>query len=72
MPATSKKQFRFMQAVAHGIAKKKPKGLSMKEAREFVSGQSPKGLPQKVKKNKKYDMYERARKSHFGMSKMFS
>ena len=53
-----------MQAVAHGTAKKKPKGLSMKEAREFVSGQSPKGLPQKVKK-RKYNGFERARKAHY-------
>lgn len=52
MPATSKKQFRFMQAVAHGTARKKPKGLSKAEAKEFVSGQSPKGLPEKKKKGR--------------------
>lgn len=52
MPAKSKAQFRFMQAVAHGTAKKKPKGLSKEEASEFVSGQSPKGLPEKVRKQK--------------------
>ena len=44
--ATSKAQFRFMQAVAHGKAKKKPKGLSRAEAKEYVGGQSPKGLPE--------------------------
>ena len=47
MPATSKTQYRFMQAVAHGTAKNKPKGLSKKEAGEYVAGQSPKGLPEK-------------------------
>ena len=47
MPATSKAQYRFMQAVAHGTAKNKPKGLSKKEAGEYVAGQSPKGLPKK-------------------------
>ena len=46
MPAKSRAQFRFMQAVAHGTAKKKPKGLSRAEAKEFVGGQSPKGLPE--------------------------
>jgi hypothetical protein len=45
MPAKSKAQFRFMQAVAHGKAKSK--GLSVKEAKEYVKGQSPKGLPEK-------------------------
>ena len=46
MPAKSKKQFRLMQAAAHGKAK--VKGLSKGEAAEFVKGQSPKGLPEKV------------------------
>jgi len=44
-----------MQAVAHGTAKKKPKGLSKAEAKEFVEGQSPKGLPEKVSKRKKFE-----------------
>jgi hypothetical protein len=48
MPATSKKQFAFMQAVAHGNIKKK--GLSKKKAKEFVAGQSPKGLPTRKRK----------------------
>lgn len=43
MPATSQAQYRFMQGVAHGNIKKK--GLSRAKAAEFVSGQSPKGLP---------------------------
>lgn len=45
MPATSKAQFRYMQAVAHGSIKKP--GLSKAKAAEYVSGQSPKGLPEK-------------------------
>lgn len=44
--ASSKAQFRLMQAIAHGTAKKKPKGLSRGEAKEFVGGQSPTGLPE--------------------------
>jgi hypothetical protein len=44
MPAKSKRQFRLMQAAAHGKAK--GKGLSKGEAAEFVKGQSPKGLPE--------------------------
>lgn len=47
MPAESKAQFRFMQAVAHGGIKKS--GLSPEQAAEYVGGQSPKGLPEKVK-----------------------
>ena len=55
MPAKSKAQYGFMQAVAHGKARKKPKGLSKAEAKEFVEGQSPKGLPKKVSKRKKFE-----------------
>lgn len=51
MPATSKKQFRFMEAVAHGGIKKK--SLSAAQAKEYVSGQSYKSLPAKAKKAKK-------------------
>ena len=51
MPAKSKAQFKFMQGVAHGSIKKK--GLSKKKAAEYVSGQSPKGLPKKVKAKKR-------------------
>jgi hypothetical protein len=45
MPATSKAQFRFMQGVAHGSIKKP--GLSQMQAAEYVSGESPKGLPER-------------------------
>jgi hypothetical protein len=51
MPAKSKAQYRFMEAVAHGGIKKK--GLSQKQAKEYVSGQKYKGLPAKAKKAKK-------------------
>lgn len=50
MPAESKAQYRFMRAICSGIARKKPKGLSRKEACEYVAGQSPKGLPEKKKR----------------------
>lgn len=46
MPAKSKRQYRFMQAVCHGTARNKPEGLSKAEACEYVEGQSPKGLPE--------------------------
>jgi hypothetical protein len=52
MPAKSKQQWKFMKSVAAGKAK--AKGLSKAEAEEYVSSQpSPKGLPRKVKKEKK-------------------
>ena len=50
MPATSRKQFRFMKAVASGAVKKS--GLSKSEAAEFTSGQSPKNLPAKAPKRR--------------------
>lgn len=49
MPAKSKAQFRLMQGIAHGSIKPKG-GLTRAKAAEFVSGQSPKGLPKKAKK----------------------
>jgi hypothetical protein len=48
MPAKSKAQFKMMQAAAHGKATKA--GISPAKAKEFVQGQSPKGLPKKAKK----------------------
>jgi hypothetical protein len=48
MPAKSKAQYRFMKAAAHGSIKSK--GLSRREAQEYVEGQSPKGLPEKKKR----------------------
>lgn len=51
MPAKSRAQFRFMEAVAHGGVKKK--GLSASQAKEYVSGQKYKALPAKAKKARK-------------------
>ncbi len=48
MPAKSKKQFKFMAAVAHGGLKKK--GLSKKKADEFLHGADYKKLPKRKKK----------------------
>ena len=45
MPAKSKAQFRFMEAVAHGGIKKK--GLSASQAKEYVAGQDYGKLPAK-------------------------
>lgn len=45
MPAVSKKQFRFMEAVKHGGIKKP--GLSPEKASEFVDNTSYKSLPEK-------------------------
>jgi hypothetical protein len=58
VPASSQSQFRFFQAVAHGNAKQKPKSLSAGQAAEFVKGQSPKGLPQKVGKGMAKDTFD--------------
>lgn len=46
MPIVSRKQFRFMEAVKSGSLK--VPGLSRQKAAEFISGQSPKGLPEKA------------------------
>jgi len=48
MPPKSKAQARFMRAVASGRVKKR--GLSRAEAKEYVSGHSTKGLPEKKSK----------------------
>ena len=50
MPAKSKAQFRFMKAVESGSVK--APGLSKEKAAEFTKGQSPKGLPKRVKEGK--------------------
>ncbi len=47
MPATSAAQYRYMQGIAHGGIKPKG-GLTPAKAAEYVSGQSPKGLPEYV------------------------
>jgi hypothetical protein len=53
MPPKSKRQARFMRAVASGKVRKKAKGLTKKEAQEFVSGHPTKGLPETARKKKK-------------------
>lgn len=45
MPPVSQKQAKFMRAVAAGDVKKK--GLSRKEAHEYVKGHSTKDLPER-------------------------
>lgn len=54
MPLKSKKQMRLMYAVASGKAKKKPKSLSKKEAKEMLSATENKSaLPESAPKKKK-------------------
>jgi len=48
VPAKSRSQFRFFQAAAHGDIP----GVSPDTAKEFIGHQSPKGLPEKVKRKK--------------------
>ena len=50
MPAKSKKQYRAMQAAAHG---KSTLGIPRKVGKEFVAAtKSPKKLPEKKRKGK--------------------
>lgn len=50
MPAKSKQQFKLAKGVCKGSIPAKK--MSKKVACEMVKGQSPKGLPRKVKKGK--------------------
>lgn len=51
MPAKSKAQFRYLQALLHGNVKNKPEGLTKKVAKEFIDATpSYKALPEKKKK----------------------
>ncbi len=50
MPPKSKAQARLMRAVASGDAK--VKGLSRKEAREYVEGHDTRNLPERKKKGR--------------------
>ena len=53
MPATSKAQYRFMQAMLAGDKPKKGKKAPSKEvAREFTEGVKPSKLPERKKKSK--------------------
>lgn len=51
MPAVSKKQFKFMEAVKHGGIKKP--GLSPKKAADFVDNIDYKSLPNQIRRVKK-------------------
>lgn len=51
MPPKSKAQARLMRGVAAGAIKKK--GLSRKQAKEYVAGTPTKNLPNKVRGKKK-------------------
>lgn len=54
MPASSKRQFRYLEALLHDGLKKKPKGLSKDKAREFIEKTpSYRDLPEKAPKWKK-------------------
>lgn len=50
MPATSKSQFKLFKAICEGNLPDGHRGISKEVACEFVKGQSPKGLPTKVKR----------------------
>lgn len=50
MPATSRAQFRFMEAVKHGSIKKP--GLSPGKASEYVDSVPYKSLPKKARSKK--------------------
>ena len=66
MPATSKAQFRYMKGIAEGSIAPKGK-LTQEKAAEYVSGQSPKGLPEKVKQHTLHRVVskiEKATKGH--------
>lgn len=52
MPAKSVAQFDLMKGIAEGSIKPPPGGPTKKQATEFIVGQSPKGLPKKVKPKK--------------------
>lgn len=54
MPAKSKAQFKFMEAVKNGGVKKP--GLSPQKAAEFVDNVSYRSLPNQMKKVKKMRM----------------
>jgi hypothetical protein len=51
MPAKSAKQYRFMQAIAHGAKPYKGAGPSEKVAREFIEKTSKKKRSEFSKKN---------------------
>lgn len=61
MPATSKAQFRFMKGIAGGMKPRKKGAPSRTQAKEFVAGQSPKGLPARKGNNPYRSMSKRGK-----------
>ena len=57
MPAMSKKQFRFMAAIAHGAKMKKKAGISEEKAKEYISHNKGEAeyskLPEETSKKKR-------------------
>jgi hypothetical protein len=51
MPATSRAQYRYMQAVAHGMTPRD--GPTRAQAAEYVKGQSYRQLPARAAKKRK-------------------
>ncbi len=49
MPATSKRQLRFMRAAAHNPDFAAKAGIKQSVAEEYSHGQTGKGLPERVK-----------------------
>lgn len=63
MPATSQAQFRWLRGVAEGTIK--AKGLTKKQAEEYVAGQSPEGLPERIHPKKTgIDMIKQGLREH--------
>lgn len=61
MPASSKKQFRFLEALLHGGLKNPPTGLSKPKAQEFISATpSYKDLPETAASSNKYPKLKNA------------
>lgn len=52
MPAKSKQQFKLMKGICAGSIRAGGSKPTKKVACEYVRGQSPKGLPKRVKKKK--------------------
>ena len=64
MPATSLAQFRFFQAVADGT--RKAKGLTKAQAEEYISGQDPAHLPERIGPKKSgEDLIKQGLKAHY-------
>jgi len=47
MPAKSMQQYQYMRGICDGNIKP-PEGMTKEQACEYVAGQSPEGLPEKI------------------------